>query len=242
MSDAPDQGEIEVCERHGLTLTPEGRCVMCGLDSVVVPEPSRGPTLLFVGFVVVLLGMLGIAGAMWMGERQEPRAEPTPQAEPPQSPRVERPRARGQERPKMAIELPTPVEKAVPLTVSPVRPPVPPVPDPVEAPLAETAAPARQAPRAPDKYELAAARRRVDVKMYATSWCGVCSKARAYMTRNKISFTEYDVEQNVSASRRHKLLNPKGSVPTFDIDGDVMVGFNARGLESKINKAAHSHL
>src|SRR5262249_13586095 len=69
------------------------------------------------------------------------------------------------------------------------------------------------------------ARRDVVIKMYSTSWCGVCTRARDYMHEKNIPFSEYDVEQDDIARGEAHALNPKGSVPTISIDGDAMIGF-----------------
>lgn len=85
---------------------------------------------------------------------------------------------------------------------------------------------------------LASARRNVKITMYSTSWCGACKQARAYMEANSIAFTDYDVEHDDAARAQADKLNPRGSVPTISVDGDVMVGFSPRSLESKIDGAA----
>ncbi|HKP55520.1 MAG TPA: glutaredoxin family protein [Polyangiales bacterium] len=85
---------------------------------------------------------------------------------------------------------------------------------------------------------LAFARRNVNITMYSTSWCGACKQARAYMEANSIAFTDYDVEHDAAARAQAHRLNPRGSVPTISVDGDVMVGFSAGSLEHKIDDAA----
>jgi glutaredoxin len=85
---------------------------------------------------------------------------------------------------------------------------------------------------------LMAARRNVDITMYSTSWCGVCARARRYMSAQNIPFTELDVEHDASAHARAAILNPRGSVPTIAIDNEVLVGFSAGSLEDGIDRAA----
>lgn len=243
MTDAPESTETKVCERHGLALTPEGRCVMCGLDSIVVPPPSRAPSWVAVGLGVFALAALGVAGAAWMGSDDPPAdiAVPAPDEPVVRSAPAEAPLSREVRR-QWPVEVPVPQESPpVPSAVAPA-PAVPPPPVQEAEPPDPPAQPEAAANKAPDKYALAAARRRVNIKMYATSWCGVCRKARAYMSQEGISFTEIDVEKSPSASRRHVELNPKGSVPTFEIDGEVLVGFSARYFERMVNRAARSRL
>lgn len=100
----------------------------------------------------------------------------------------------------------------------------------------------RLAPTEPDRDTLAAARRRVSITMYGTSWCGYCSRARTWMRQEGISFVEHDVERDPRAQARMRELNPRGGVPTFDVDGVVIVGFSQGHLESTIDRAAQRHL
>jgi glutaredoxin len=74
--------------------------------------------------------------------------------------------------------------------------------------------------------------------MYSTTWCGVCRSARAYLNANNMRYTEYDVEANAAARAEHRRLNPAGGVPTFDIGGEVLVGFSDRGFERALDAAA----
>ncbi len=84
--------------------------------------------------------------------------------------------------------------------------------------------------------------RRVPIKMYMTRWCPVCTKARLWLGANRYQFTEYDVEANRGARRTQKRLNPRGSIPTFDIDGEVRVGFSASRLKGILRRQARRRL
>jgi glutaredoxin len=85
---------------------------------------------------------------------------------------------------------------------------------------------------------LSAARRNVSITMYSTEWCGACKAARSYMDREQIAYVEHDIDRDPAARERARKLNPRGSVPTIDVDGSVMIGFSARTLESKIDASA----
>jgi len=90
--------------------------------------------------------------------------------------------------------------------------------------------------------ELANARELVDVTVYYTSWCPACRAARGYLSERGIRFTEHDVEKDSRASSRQKLLNPRGSIPTIDIEGQVLVGFSPSKIERAIDHAARQRL
>lgn len=81
-------------------------------------------------------------------------------------------------------------------------------------------------------------RSRVAITMYSTSWCGVCKVARKYMNDHGISFVEHDVDQSPTARAEYLRLNPRQSVPTIQIDDEVLVGFAPQNLEAAIARAA----
>lgn len=95
----------------------------------------------------------------------------------------------------------------------------------------------RRVRKGPDEYEIKAARRRVDVTMYSTSWCGVCKRARKYFQDEGVDFTEYDVDKNRSARAKYLQLNPRRSVPTIVVDDEVLIGFSRLGFERLMKKA-----
>lgn len=84
------------------------------------------------------------------------------------------------------------------------------------------------------------ARNAVGIVVYTTSWCGVCGVARDHMRQRGIAFVERNVGTRDDWKRRMVALNPKGSVPTFDIDGLVMVGFGEEHLGQLIERATEA--
>jgi glutaredoxin len=82
----------------------------------------------------------------------------------------------------------------------------------------------------------------VSVTMYSTAWCPSCKKARAWLTANRIRFREHDVEQDATARRTMLRLNPRGSVPTIEVDQQVLVGFGPQSLGHSIAQAVQKRL
>lgn len=78
--------------------------------------------------------------------------------------------------------------------------------------------------------------RNQSVELYVTTWCGYCKKARAFLQARKIDFTEYDVEKDKGASRRHRKLNPRGGVPVAVINGKTIFGFSQAAYENALKK------
>lgn len=88
------------------------------------------------------------------------------------------------------------------------------------------------------KERLAFARRNVSVTMYSTAWCKVCKDARSYLKEAGTAFDDYDVDADRDADRRLRAINPRHTVPTFDIDGAVLTGWSPGAFESMLTSAA----
>jgi glutaredoxin len=73
--------------------------------------------------------------------------------------------------------------------------------------------------------------------MYMTSWCPVCARAREWMTSQGYDFVEYDVETDVRAGRVMRAINPRGTVPMFEIDRMILIGFSPEMLRRAIARA-----
>ena len=96
------------------------------------------------------------------------------------------------------------------------------------------------APRSVPASDTAAAvsLRDVHVVVYTTGWCSVCKHAKTWMASQGIAYEEHDVERSSDDARRMRALNPRGSVPTFDVEGEVLVGFSEPGLLAAMQSAA----
>jgi glutaredoxin len=75
------------------------------------------------------------------------------------------------------------------------------------------------------------------VILYTTSWCGVCHKAKAYLTELKVPFVEKDVEKNRQAAVEFLSKGRGGSgVPLIEIDGAFYRGFSASWIDRALEK------
>ncbi|MDQ3038053.1 MAG: glutaredoxin family protein, partial [Myxococcota bacterium] len=90
----------------------------------------------------------------------------------------------------------------------------------------------------PPPATLADASRRVTIEMYSAAWCSACGRAKAWMTSQGIAYEEVDVDRRAGALAQLQMLNPRSSLPTFDVDGDVLVGFSETRLRTAIDDAA----
>lgn len=68
------------------------------------------------------------------------------------------------------------------------------------------------------------------VIMYSTQWCSVCKKAKRYFKKNKIAFTEYDIESKKKYYKKFKRLGGKG-VPLIVVGNKKMSGFGVKSFK-----------
>lgn len=73
----------------------------------------------------------------------------------------------------------------------------------------------------------------MSVTIYSTPSCGFCVKAKEYLNKKGISFTEYDVASDEKKAEEMVKKSGQMGVPVLDINGNIIVGFN----RSEINKA-----
>ena len=78
----------------------------------------------------------------------------------------------------------------------------------------------------------------VHVVVYTAPWCGPCIRAKVWMFRHGVAFEERDIDASTDYLRQLRLLTPSPAVPTFDIEGDVMIGFYPKRLLAMIQRAA----
>lgn len=207
------------CPRHDLAAGPDGRCVLCRRETPPQTRASRNATA-WVGGGLAALALL----VAFLAFKPSPAPAPVASAEAPIPVAAPGAATTADSVPEAEHALPTANEPPAPSLQRTVVTPAPPPPPVASAPP-------------PTRAEMHAALQQVSIEMYATSWCPVCQKARAWLTANQIPFTEYDVDHDDAAKRRQLLLNPKGSVPTIDVDGQVMIGFGERGMGDMIQRA-----
>ena len=86
-----------------------------------------------------------------------------------------------------------------------------------------------------DPAESNTSAKRKAVTIYTASWCGVCTKAIAYMRKNDIVFTEYDIETSTKGRRDFERMKGRG-VPIIMVGDMRMNGFNQRRFEQMIER------
>jgi glutaredoxin len=83
-----------------------------------------------------------------------------------------------------------------------------------------------------------AAGAKAPVKMLATSWCGYCRKARAYLNSRGIPFEELDVEKTAQGKQEYRALQGRG-VPIILVGNQRMNGYDQGRLEAMLRAGGH---
>jgi glutaredoxin len=213
------------CATHDLALGPSGECVLCR-RSLAPPTSTPSPfPFVAIGMGSVVLVLVAMGASHWL-RAPVPVSMPAPSvtveaiAAPPSRPPPSVARPPATRTPSSASLLREPQgSREVPAAVAPASPRT-----------------------EPSDAALAAARARVSITMYSTSWCGVCAHARGYLDAHHVHYTEHDVEESERYARQMHALNPAGGVPTFDIDGEVLVGFGEARFDQMVDEAARAHV
>jgi len=72
------------------------------------------------------------------------------------------------------------------------------------------------------------------VKVFSTSSCPWCRKAKEFLDKNKIAYQDLNVaEDKVARDEMLKLTNQM-AVPTIAINDEFIVGYNENALKSKL--------
>lgn len=254
------------CHRHGIAVAPDGRCVLCRRDG----RARAGPTSITARAILAwgVFGAGGVAAALIVGDaptRQVPRGNTKRvRAELP----AVRARSSAAEAQTPGVSTSAPVARrrdSAPLSgdnaVEPAherstRPSI------RQRPRSRARSEARPAvsatdPSARDRQALAARRRmdatyqrlalqqaaeRVQITLYITPWCPACRKARRWLRSSDISATEINIETDGRGRQALLRLNPRGTIPTWQIDGRVLVGFSPSRIQQAILGAARRRM
>lgn len=73
------------------------------------------------------------------------------------------------------------------------------------------------------------------VTIYTTPTCVYCKMTKAFFRENNVAYEEKDVSTDAAA--RNEMITRSGqlAVPTIDIDGQIIVGFDKESLSQLLN-------
>jgi glutaredoxin len=238
------------CEKHGLVVGPDGLCVLCRRqdkpESHVASAETKSPAKRMLTVLPGLLALAFIAFLIWTGVGSSSSPDNKMPAEKAENQEQDNEEDYDEDEPEPDAEdqddfdeVRAAQERIEAKKAAKAR---------LESRQAErnqqgkTAGRDREREqlleRAKKKQAIENARDDVEIIVYITSWCPVCTQALKYMQTKGISFRKYDIDNDSAAKKRLGSLNSKRSIPTFTIDGKVSVGFSPGSLENAINKAA----
>lgn len=79
--------------------------------------------------------------------------------------------------------------------------------------------------------------KKVTVEIYSTATCHFCHMAKEWLTEKKITFSDYNVGEDMA--RRKEMVEMTGQlgVPVIKIGDDVMIGFNEEQMATLLKVA-----
>lgn len=73
------------------------------------------------------------------------------------------------------------------------------------------------------------------IVLYCTTWCPDCRRARNWLQGRGLAYQDVDVDAVPGAADQvRQWANGYKTTPTFDIDGEIIVGFNIPALEKAL--------
>lgn len=73
------------------------------------------------------------------------------------------------------------------------------------------------------------------VTLYSTPSCAYCKKAKEYFQQKKISFTEFNVAQDLRRADEMVRKSGQMGVPVIEVNGKIIVGFNQPEIERALS-------
>ncbi|NQV04453.1 MAG: glutaredoxin family protein [Candidatus Omnitrophica bacterium] len=72
------------------------------------------------------------------------------------------------------------------------------------------------------------------VKVYSTSSCPYCHRAKDFLKENNVQFEDIDVGRDPDAGKEMIDKSGQMGVPVIDIDGQIIVGFDKEAIEKAL--------
>jgi len=69
------------------------------------------------------------------------------------------------------------------------------------------------------------------IKVYSTPTCPWCIRAKQFLKENNIEFQDLDVAGNPLAADEMVKKTGQMGVPVFDVDGEIIVGFDKEKIK-----------
>lgn len=72
------------------------------------------------------------------------------------------------------------------------------------------------------------------VKVYSTSTCPYCIRAKQFLKDNNIVFEDIDVADNQDAAEKMVKKSGQMGVPVLDIEGEIIIGFDKERIKAAL--------
>ncbi|MDO8535468.1 MAG: glutaredoxin domain-containing protein [Candidatus Omnitrophota bacterium] len=72
------------------------------------------------------------------------------------------------------------------------------------------------------------------VKVYSTSTCPFCVRAKQFLKENAVNFEDIDVSMDHEAAQEMIKKSGQMGVPVIDIDGELIVGFDKEKIKKSL--------
>ena len=72
------------------------------------------------------------------------------------------------------------------------------------------------------------------VRVYSTSTCPYCHRAKQFLKDNNIEFEDVDVAADKEKAEEMVQKTGQMGVPVLDIDGEIIVGFDKEKIEQAL--------
>ena len=69
------------------------------------------------------------------------------------------------------------------------------------------------------------------IKIYSTSWCPSCIKAKRFFDMKGWDYTEINVADKHEDREEVFKVSGQRTVPVIDVDGEIIVGFDKNKIE-----------
>ena len=74
------------------------------------------------------------------------------------------------------------------------------------------------------------------IKIYSTSWCPACVKAKKYLGLKGLDYNEINVADKHEDREEVFKVSGQRTVPVLDINGEIIVGFDKAAIDKAIGK------
>lgn len=72
------------------------------------------------------------------------------------------------------------------------------------------------------------------IKVYSTTVCPWCVKAKKYLESKNVEFVDVNVAEDMEAREEMLSKTKQMSVPVLDINGTVIIGFDKKAIDNAL--------